>query len=100
MSHVVAETPPRSKGSRELVGSPGLSLSSKVWERLFAVGSLAHFLAPIEARCSRQVCREWRWLAGVGAWEEELWNSDLGQSRRGVAWKQLLLGGITLLRRA
>lgn len=104
MSRAVAATPPRKSSADLLLSgpaeSPGPTQASKVWERLFAVGSLTHFLAPPEAHRTRQVCREWRWLAGVGAWEEELWNTELGHARRGAAWKQLLLGGITLLRRA
>lgn len=100
MSRAAAATPPRRSNPDLVAGSPVVPLASKVWERLFAVGGLQHFLVPTEARRSRLVCREWRWLAGVGAWEEELWNNDLGHARRGVAWKQVLLGGITLLRRA
>lgn len=79
---------------------PEVPLACKVWEKLFAAGNLTQSLTTAEAGRSRQVCREWRWLAGAGAWEEELWSMDLGQSRRGAIWKQMLLGGITLLQRA
>lgn len=75
-------------------------LMARMWERLFAGDGLIQCIAPMEARCCRAVCRDWRRLACDTVTAQELWRHDLGSARRGAAWKQLLLGGITLQQRS
>ncbi|CAK9029711.1 unnamed protein product [Durusdinium trenchii] len=86
------------------------------WFTLFRVGLPTH-LSLAEARRCRTVCSFWRRLslAGRDACDElrdglpgglsqpimeALWAEDLGEAHRGQAWKELLLGGITLQQRA
>lgn len=70
--------------------------TAELWDRLFAAGGLACCLQSTEARRCQGVCRDWRRLACDTVTPEELWRHDLGSERRSAAWKQLLLGGITL----
>jgi len=79
-------------------GPPGSALP--VWERLFIPGGLTRYLSCSEACGCRIACRDWRTMACDSATPEELWSHELGSARRSVAWKQLLLGGITLRQHA
>jgi len=68
----------------------------ELWGRLFTAHGLTRFLSPPETRRCRTVCRPWWRLAFDAVTPAELWLHDLGAVRRGAAWKELLLGGITL----
>mmetsp|Transcript_27375 Transcript_27375/g.59773 ORF Transcript_27375/g.59773 Transcript_27375/m.59773 type:complete len:511 (+) Transcript_27375:47-1579(+) len=72
---------------------------AELWERLFVAGLALH-LDLAETRRSFCVCREWQRLGRDTVSPEQLWSRDLGRVRRGIAWKQLLLGGITLRARS
>lgn len=73
-------------------------IRDELWERLFKADchGLTWSLSTAEFRRCRGVCSRWRHLAQDTATPEELWHYDLGAARRGAAWKELLLGGITL----
>lgn len=85
------------------------------WSILYRAGLLSN-LNLVEARRCRSVCSNWRRLSSVARDPcdelrdglpgglsqpvmEALWAEDLGD-HRGQAWKELLLGGITLQQRA
>lgn len=97
---MAAASPPAAAAPVAPALVPEVPIATRAWERLFGAGSVTHCLSNSEARRCRGVCRDWRRLAGAGACEEELWNSDLGPTHRGAAWKHLLLGGITLRQKA
>lgn len=106
----------RSSSSSPGKGSQTSQEEEGPWERLFRTGALLKCLQAVEERRCRLVCRRWRQLSlevGENPWSdsgmpggiakpimEELWHVDIGPSRRGAAWRSLLLGGITLQQRS
>lgn len=72
------------------------AMPHEAWERLYGSCGLVQCLTSAEVLPCRGVCKSWRRLAYGGVGPEELWHQDPGSARRAFAWRQLLLGGISL----
>jgi len=68
----------------------------QLWARLFTTHGLVRCLSPAEVRRCRIISRAWRRLAHDTVTPEELWHKDLDPARRREAWREVLLGGISL----